>query len=57
MTGRRAQQEGIFAGVSSGANIVGARRLAEELGPESVIVTLAVDSGFKYMTAAPYAQA
>jgi cysteine synthase len=36
--------------------VVGARRLAEELGPESVIVTLAVDSGFKYMTAAPYAQ-
>jgi len=56
MTGRLAQEEGIFAGVSSGANVVGARRLAEELGSESVIVTLAVDSGFKYMTGAPYAQ-
>jgi cysteine synthase A len=56
MTRRLAQEEGIFAGVSSGANVVGARRVAEELGPESVTVTLAVDSGFKYMTVAPYAQ-
>ena len=56
MTRRLAQEEGIFAGVSTGANVVGARRLAEELGPEPVIVTLAVDSGFKYMTGAPYAQ-
>jgi Cysteine synthase len=55
MTARLAQEEGIFAGVSTGANVVGARRLAEELGPDAVVVTLAVDSGFKYMTAAPYA--
>jgi cysteine synthase len=55
MTANLAQTEGIFAGVSTGANVVGARRLAEELGPESVVVTLAVDSGFKYMTAPPYA--
>jgi cysteine synthase len=54
MTERLAREEGIFAGVSTGANVVGARRLAEELGPEAVIVTLAVDSGFKYMTVAPY---
>jgi cysteine synthase len=55
MTNRLAREEGIFAGVSSGANVVGARRLAAELGAEAVVVTLAVDSGFKYMTAAPYA--
>ncbi|MBA3735731.1 MAG: cysteine synthase family protein [Actinobacteria bacterium] len=55
MTARLAEEEGIFAGVSSGANVVGARRLAEELGPETVVVTLAVDSGFKYMTVPPYA--
>jgi cysteine synthase A len=55
MTARLAQEEGIFAGVSTGANVVGARRLAERLGPESVVVTLAVDSGFKYMSGAPYA--
>ena len=55
MTSRLAQEEGIFAGVSAGANVVGARRLAAELGPDAVVVTLAVDSGFKYMTGPPYA--
>ena len=54
MTLRLACEEGIFAGVSSGANVVAALRLAEELGPQAVVVTLAVDSGFKYMTTAPY---
>jgi len=55
MTRRLAHEEGIFAGTSSGANIVGALRLAEQLGPGDVVVTLAVDSGFKYMTGPPYA--
>lgn len=55
MTLRLAQEEGIFAGISSGANVVGAHRLAEQLGPDAVIVTLAVDSGFKYMSVQPYA--
>jgi cysteine synthase A len=55
MTVRLAKEEGIFAGISAGANLVGARRLAQELGSTAVVVTLAVDSGFKYMTGAPYA--
>ena len=55
MTLRLAQEEGIFAGISTGANVVGAHRLAERLGPGAVIVTLAVDSGFKYMSVPPYA--
>jgi cysteine synthase A len=55
MTARLAREEGIFAGISSGANVVGSLRLAERLGPDAVIVTLAVDSGFKYMSVAPYA--
>jgi cysteine synthase A len=55
MTRRLAQEEGIFAGISSGANVVGAHRLAERLGPEAVIVTLAVDSGFKYLSVEPFA--
>jgi cysteine synthase A len=54
MTARLAREEGVFAGVSTGANVVGSLRLAERLGPEAVIVTLAVDSGFKYMTGPPY---
>jgi cysteine synthase A len=55
MTLRLAQEDGVFAGISTGANVVGAHRLAERLGPDAVIVTLAVDSGFKYMSVAPYA--
>ncbi len=54
MTRRLAGEEGIFAGISTGANVVGAHRLAERLGPEAVIVTLAVDTGFKYVSVAPY---
>jgi cysteine synthase len=54
---RLAQEEGIFAGTSSGANVVGALRLAAELPPASVVVTLAVDSGFKYMTGPPFGAA
>jgi cysteine synthase A len=55
MTRRLSREEGIFAGISSGANVVGAHRLAERLGPEAVIVTLAVDTGFKYMSVSPFA--
>jgi cysteine synthase A len=57
MTARLARDEGIFAGISTGANVVGAHRLADRLGPDAVIVTLAVDSGFKYMSVSPYADA
>jgi cysteine synthase A len=55
MTLRLSRDEGIFAGISTGANVVGAHRLAERLGPDAVIVTLAVDTGFKYVSVAPYA--
>jgi cysteine synthase len=54
MTRRLAREEGIFAGISTGANVVGAHRVAERLGPDAVIVTLAVDTGFKYMSVSPY---
>jgi cysteine synthase A len=53
MTHRLAREEGIFAGISTGANVVGAHRLAQ-LGSDAVIVTLAVDTGFKYMSVPPY---
>ncbi|HSC50193.1 MAG TPA: PLP-dependent cysteine synthase family protein [Gaiellaceae bacterium] len=55
MTLRLSREEGIFAGISSGANVVGAHRLAERLGPDAVIVTLAADTGFKYLSVSPYA--
>jgi len=54
MTSRIARDEGIFAGISTGANVVGAHRLADRLGPDAVIVTVAVDTGFKYLSVSPY---
>jgi cysteine synthase B len=43
-------QEGVFAGVSSGAVIHVARRLAEELD-EGVVVAVLADAGWKYLSA------
>jgi cysteine synthase A len=54
MTLRLSREEGIFAGISTGANVVGAHLLAERLGPDAVIVTLAVDTGFKYLSVGPF---
>jgi cysteine synthase len=56
MTRRLAVEDGIFAGISTGANVVGAHRLAERLGPDAVIASLAVDTGFKYMSVSPYSE-
>ena len=56
MTLRLSREEGIFAGISTGANVVGAHRLAERLGPDAVIVTLAVDTAFKYLSVSPLAE-
>ena len=49
MSRRLAREEGIFAGVSSGMNVVGALALARELGPGKTVVTVAVDTGLKYL--------
>jgi cysteine synthase A len=44
------REEGIFVGLSSGINVAGALRLAQEGGPGQVIVTLLCDSGIRYMS-------
>ncbi|MBL7011101.1 MAG: cysteine synthase family protein [Candidatus Marinimicrobia bacterium] len=49
MANRLAREEGIFAGTSSGLNVVGAIQLAEELGEGKTVVTVAVDTGLKYL--------
>ena len=49
MARRAAREEGIFAGTSTGVNLVGALQLARELGPGKVVATVAVDSGLKYL--------
>jgi cysteine synthase len=49
MAFRLAREEGLFAGISTGANVVAALRLAQELGPGATVVTVLVDSGMKYL--------
>lgn len=44
-----ARQEGIFGGITSGANVWAAMQLASEIGPGKRIVTVICDSGLKYL--------
>ena len=57
MTRRLAREEGLFAGTSSGANVIAAVDVARQLGPGSTVVTLMVDSGLKYMGTDVYGRA
>ncbi len=54
MARRLAREEALFAGTSSGANVVAAIRVAERLGPDAKVVTLMVDSGLKYLSTDVY---
>ena len=54
MARRLAREEGIFAGTSSGANVVAALRVAERLGPKATVVTIIVDSGSRYLSTDVY---
>ncbi len=44
-----ARQEGIFGGITSGANVWAALRRARKLGPGKTIVTVIIDSGLRYL--------
>jgi cysteine synthase A len=46
---RLAREEGLFAGTSTGANVVAVLRLAEQLGPDATLVTVMCDTGMKYL--------
>ncbi len=50
MTRRLAREEALFGGTSSGANVVAALRVAEELGAGKTVLTLICDSGLKYLS-------
>ena len=50
MARRLAREEGLFAGTSSGANVVAALRVAEHLGAQATVVTIMVDSGLRYLS-------
>jgi cysteine synthase A len=46
---RLAREEGLFCGLSTGANVTAALRLAKRLGPDATIVTIMCDTGMKYL--------
>lgn len=48
---RLASEEGLFAGTSTGGNVVAALRLAGRLGSGATVVTLMCDTGLKYLNA------
>ena len=50
MTRRLAREEGLFVGVSSGANVVAALALARALPPDSIVVTILCDGGERYLS-------
>ena len=50
MARRLARNEGLFAGSSSGANVVAALRVAERLGSDATVVTILCDSGLRYLS-------
>ncbi len=54
MTRRLAREEALFAGTSSGANVIAAIRVAQRLGPGAKVVTLMADSGLKYLSTDVY---
>jgi cysteine synthase A len=49
MTRRLAREEALFAGTSSGANVLAAIQVGKRLGPDATVVTLMADSGLKYL--------
>lgn len=54
MARRLAREEALFAGTSSGANVIAALAVAERLGPGARVVTLMCDSGLKYLSTDVY---
>jgi cysteine synthase A len=56
MTRRLAREEALFAGTSSGANVLAAIQIGRRLGPSARVVTLLADSGLKYLSTDVYRQ-
>jgi len=50
MTKRLAREEGLLLGISSGANVVAALKVARGLGPEARVVTICCDMGERYFS-------
>lgn len=47
---RLAREEGLLVGISAGANVHAAVKVAERLGPEATVVTMLCDTGERYLS-------
>jgi len=56
LASRLAREDGIFVGTSSALNIAGALELAREAGAGRTVVTVAADTGLKYLAGDLFAQ-
>ena len=54
MARRLARSEALFAGTSTGANLVAAVDMGKRIGPDGTIVTVMCDSGIKYLSTTLY---
>jgi cysteine synthase A len=54
MCRRLAREEGIFAGTSSGLNVIAALAVAQRLGPDATVATIMIDSGLRYLSTDVY---
>lgn len=54
MARRLAREEGVFSGTSTGANVAASLELAKKIKKGSRVVTVAVDTGLKYLGTEPY---
>lgn len=52
MTRRLSREEGLLVGISSGANVWAAVKVAQELGPGKRVVTMLCDTGERYLSVA-----
>ena len=56
MARQLARTEALFAGTSTGANLVAAIEVGNRLGPAATVVTVMCDSGIKYLSTTLYDQ-
>lgn len=54
MARRLSREEGVFAGTSTGTNLIAALDKAKQLGPGKTVVTVMVDTGMKYLSTPLY---
>jgi cysteine synthase A len=56
MARQLARSDALFAGTSTGANLVAAIELGQRLGRDATVVTVMCDSGLKYMSTPLYSE-